>query len=186
MDYYPGVKQVGWPMEYLKDVLAPYADIPKKSKIIFPHRIAPEKQLEIFKDLAKEMPEYEWFIAQEHNLTKDEYHRHLAESKLTFSANLQETLGISMYEDALVGTCPVIPSRLSYTEMWDQDIFYPSEWTKDFNEFLRHKDQLIGHIKFMMGDNVDTVAWAKKDAVKVGEKFFNGTKLYNAIKETQK
>lgn len=180
------VKIVGWPMEYLADVLAPYANVPKKNKIIFPHRIAPEKQLPIFKILAQELPEYEWFIAQEHNLTKDEYHQHLAESKLAFSANLQETLGISMYEAALVGTCPVIPNRLSYTEMWDQDIFYPSEWTSDFNEFLRHGDQLIGHIKFMMSDNVDTVAWAKRDAVKVGEHFFNGTKLYNAIKETQK
>lgn len=180
------VKIVGWPMEYLKDILAPYANVEKKNKIIFPHRIAPEKQLEIFKDLATAMPEYEWFVAQEHNLTKDEYHKHLAESKIAFSANLQETLGISMYEAAVVGTAPIVPSRLSYNEMWSQDLFYPSEWTANWESYLKHKEQLIGYIKFMMNNNVDISTWARKDAATVGDKFFNGNKLYAAIKETQK
>lgn len=176
---------VGWPMEYLKDILTPFASTPKKDKIIFPHRIAPEKQIEIFKDLANELPEYEWFIAQEHTLTKDEYHQHLAESKIAFSANLQETLGISMYEAAVVGTMPAVPSRLSYTEMWSKDIFYPREWTDSFIDYLKYKEQLIGYIKYMMS-NADISNWARKDAVYVGDKFFNGQKLYNTILEVQK
>ena len=121
------VKIVGWPMEYLEGILKPYADVPKKNKIIFPHRLAPEKQLEIFKDLAASMPEYEWFVAQEHKLTKDQYHTHLAESKIVFSANLQETLGISVYEGALVGAYPLVPDRLSYSEMWPDKARYDSE-----------------------------------------------------------
>ena len=115
------VQKVGWPMEYLKDIMAPYANVPKKQKIIFPHRVAPEKQVEIFRDLAKELPQYEWFVAQDQPLTKDEYHTHMAESKLMFSASLQETLGIGAYEAALVGTLPVLPDRLSYEEMWKMD-----------------------------------------------------------------
>jgi hypothetical protein len=52
-------------------------------------------------------------------LTKEEYHTLLGESKMVFSANLQETLGISCYEGAVVGAIPLVPDRLSYTEMYD-------------------------------------------------------------------
>ena len=182
---YPGVKIVGWPMEYLKDIMEPYKNIPKKNKIIFPHRLAPEKQVEIFKDLAASMPEYEWFIAQEHELTKDEYHKHMAESKVMFSANLQETLGISAYEAALVGCLPVLPSRLSYTEMWNFDGFYPSEWTENWDLYQKHKNEMISFIRFMMQDiNADISKWATNAAEKTGEKFFNGNELYSAIKKS--
>jgi len=179
------VRVVGWPMEYLVDVLAPYTDTKKKQKIIFPHRIAPEKQLDIFKDLAESLPEYEWFVAQEHALTKHEYHTYLAESKIAFSANLQETLGISMYEAAVVGTVPMVPDRLSYREMWTDIGTYTSEWTTDWDSYQTHKELLIGHIKFLMGDTTDIVTKTKSSAVSVGLKFFNGEKLYQIITDQQ-
>jgi hypothetical protein len=174
------VKIVGWPMEYLKEILAPYAGTPKKQKIIFPHRLAPEKQVEIFKDLAAEMPEYEWFIAQEHNLTKHEYHTHLAESKIVFSANLQETLGISMYEGALVKAYPLVPGRLSYNEMWCLGNVYPSEWTESWSSYQKNKPELVSMIRRMMGTNgylEDTVEGKSAMA----EQFFDGTRLYQTI-----
>jgi hypothetical protein len=180
----PKIKIVGWPMEYLKDILAPYAGTPKKNKIIFPHRLAPEKQLEIFKDLAASMPEYEWFVAQEHKLSKHEYHQHLAESKLCFSANLQETLGISMYEGALVGTLPVVPSRLSYDEMWSEDVRYPEEWTESWEMYQANKDRLMDFIRQAMNhsdERLDTEA--RKAAIYAGE-FFSGKALYDAIIDT--
>ena len=101
-EYYPGTLIVGWPMEYMYELLAPYMNTDKKDKIIFPHRLAPEKQVEIFKDLANSMPEYKFFVAQESVLSKNDYYRHLSESKIVFSANLQETLGISVYEGAMM------------------------------------------------------------------------------------
>lgn len=186
MNEYPGVKIVGWPMEYLSDVLEPYKSIPKKNKIIFPHRLAPEKQLEIFKDLAEALPEYEWFVAQEHTLSKHEYHHHLAESKLVFSANLQETLGISMYEGALVGTLPLMPDRLSYTEMWEgSGIKYPSKWTKNWDSYLKNKSQLIDKIRGIMGTNLSIADNAKSHAVYTGNKFFNGKALYKVILDSK-
>ena len=176
------VKVVGWPMEYLADILKPYADVPKKDKIIFPHRLAPEKQLEIFKDLAASMPEYEFFVAQEHNLSKHEYHTHLAESKIVFSTNLQETLGISVYEGALVGAYPLMPNRLSYSEMWPEKALYPSEWSQSFNSYLEHKAELIDIIHRIMKNNTaDIPAVAKSTAADVGKKFFSGNDLYKAI-----
>ena len=38
----------------------------KRDLIVFPHRIAPEKQPEIFRDLADSMKQYEFIICQEH------------------------------------------------------------------------------------------------------------------------
>lgn len=176
------VKIVGWPMEYLEGILKPYADVPKKNKIIFPHRLAPEKQLEIFKDLAASMPEYEWFVAQEHKLTKDQYHTHLAESKIVFSANLQETLGISVYEGALVGAFPLMPDRLSYSEMWPSKALYPSDWSKSYDSYLEHKAELIDVIHRIMKNNSPEIpVVAKKTASEVGQKFFNGNALYRSI-----
>lgn len=172
---------VGWPMEYLKDIMAPYLGTPKKNKIIFPHRVAPEKQVEIFRDLAQELPQYEWFVAQDQPLTKHEYHTHIAESKLMFSASLQETLGIGAYEAALVGTLPVLPNRLSYTEMWTHDGFYPSEWTENWDSYIMHKDKLIHFIKFLIDTNSDITTWATSAAASTGSKFFDGKALYTAI-----
>jgi hypothetical protein len=178
----PTIKLVGWPMEYMPKVLEQYKHTAKKDKIIFPHRLAPEKQLEIFKDLAAAMPQYEWFVAQEQTLTKDEYHQHLAESKLVFSANLQETLGISMYEGALVGTLPLMPDRLSYTEMWQgSGVKYPSEWTKDWDSYQKNKNDLMDKIKGLMETNQPTDLNAKLHAKWTGEKFFTGAALYKAI-----
>jgi hypothetical protein len=178
---HPIIHIVGWPMEYLADILAPYANTAKKNKIIFPHRLAPEKQLEIFKDLAASMPEYEWFVAQEHHLSKHEYHTHLAESRIVFSANLQETLGISMYEGAMVGTYPLVPNRLSYSEMWCDGNLYPSNWTANWQSYLKNKIQLIDVIRQTMNNSHDQLAYAAKQSAGSTEKFFSGNALYKAI-----
>ena len=178
------IKIVGWPMEYLKNTMALYANVEKKPKIIFPHRLAPEKQLEIFKDLAKEMPEYEWFVAQEHKLTKDEYHTHMAESKIMFSANLQETLGITSYEAALVGTLPMMPNRLSYSEMWST--IYPSVWTEGWDNYQKHKAELIQTIRSIMNSNKRVDKHAQEMGAEVGDKFFCGEALYAVIKGSNK
>ena len=154
--------------------------IPKKNKIIFPHRLAPEKQVEIFKDLAASMPEYEWFIAQEHNLTKHDYHKHLAESKIMFSANLQETLGISAYEAALVGTFPMLPDRLSYSEMWDADKLYPNHWTDSWENYQASKEFLMLFIDECM--DYDLTSKIEEMVYDTGNEFFNGEKLYSTIK----
>jgi len=130
-------------MEYLYKMFKPQ---PKEDIILFPHRIAPEKQVDIFKDLEKELPEYKFIVCQEHNFSKAEYHSLLERSKIVFSANLQETLGISCYEGALAGAIPMVPDRLSYTEMYSDDFKYPSEWTESWESYMKNKDRLISTI----------------------------------------
>jgi hypothetical protein len=136
----------GQPHDVMIEHLLAYTNIPKENIILFPHRIAPEKQLPIFKDLAESLPQYKWIVCQEKKLEKEEYHKLLGEAKVIFSANLQETLGISAMEGVLVDAIPVLPNRLSYTEMYDPVFLYPSDWTTDFNSYLEHKTKLIEFI----------------------------------------
>lgn len=148
----PKFVRTGYPNEYLIDTLKPFRKPMKERKdiILFPHRIAPEKQVDIFKDLAETMPEYEWIVCQEKNLSKDEYHTLLGESKMVFSAALQETLGIAQTEAIFARSMSLSPERLSYKEMYDPEWLYPSDWTLSFEAYMRHKDKLVKRIKEMM------------------------------------
>ena len=175
------IHQVGWPMEYMEPLLREY-ELPtnKMDLVLFPHRVAPEKQVEIFKDLAKEMPDVEFVVAQEHNLTKDEYHMLLSRSKIVFSANTQETLGISCFEGALVGAYPMVPDRLSYTEMYGHSFKYPSSWTESWDSYLANKDKLIKHINLIL--HADYEQEIDKLAESLSTDFFSGKALYEVIR----
>ena len=142
------IVRTGWPMKYLKDGFYERDDQQeeKEDLIVFPHRIAPEKQPEIFRDLAKALPKYKWVVCQDEQLTKEEYHAILRKAKMVFSANLQETLGISPYEGALVGAIPFVPDRLSYSEMYDWEFKYPEEWTRDWGSYQQNKQKVIDAI----------------------------------------
>jgi len=68
------IVRTGWPMEYMDTTLTAYKNMPKRDLILFPHRIAPEKQVEIFRDLKHWLPQYEFVVCQDQQLTKNEYH----------------------------------------------------------------------------------------------------------------
>ena len=185
LESFPNVDQskihrVGWPMEYMEPLLREY-DIPanKMDIVLFPHRVAPEKQVDIFKDLGKEFTDVEFVVAQEQNLTKDEYHTMLSRSKIVFSANQQETLGISCFEGAVVGATPMVPDRLSYIEMYDEVFKYPSEWTENFESYLQHKDKLVAHIQSVL--DADLLDDTYRLATDLGNDFFSGKALYEVI-----
>jgi len=176
------IVRTGWPMEYLQENLSKFAGQPKENLILFPHRIAPEKQVEIFRDLAKEMPEYEFVVCQDTELSKDEYHSLLGRAKLVFSANLQETLGISWYEGACVGAIPMVPDRLSYSEMGSDVFKYPSRWTEDFAAYCENKQEIKARIKvYMENYNMYLPALAKQTQ-SLAKEFFSGDTMYDIIK----
>ena len=175
------VSIVGWPMEYLRDTMLPYKNMEKRDTIVFPHRLAPEKQLDIFNDLKKELTEYEFIVCQEKQLTKNEYHNILGEAKIVFSANLQETLGISAFEGMLVGAIPMVPDRLSYTEMYDEEFRYPSEWTESWDSYQKHKGKVIERIRKYMQNHKNYSNYLNSNAAELHNKFFSGSKLYDKI-----
>jgi glycosyltransferase involved in cell wall biosynthesis len=175
------VRRVGWPMEYLEGSMSAYKGMDKKDIILFPHRIAPEKQPDIFYDLKDALPQYEFVVCQEKELSKNEYHNLLGEAKMVFSANLQETLGISWYEGCLVDTMPLVPDRLSYTEMAIDEFKYPSEWTQDFKSYQKNKKQLVQKIDFMMTNYKKIIPQIWKQKQQLQEKYFSGKQLYGDI-----
>jgi hypothetical protein len=176
--------RVGWPMEYLKDSLTQYKGMEKRDLILFPHRVAPEKQVEIFRDLAQLLPQYDFVVCQDQELTKNEYHNLLGEAKMVFSANLQETLGISWYEGALVDAIPMMPDRLSYSEMALPEFLYPSEWTENYDAYLYHRDKVVAQIVNYMDNYTDLQVSLEKQRIKLNKEFFSGAALYDTIKQS--
>jgi len=176
------IVRTGWPMEYMEDVLVQYKNMPKRDLILFPHRIAPEKQVEIFRDLKEHLPQYEFVVCQDQQLTKNEYHNLLGEAKLVFSANLQETLGISCYEGAVVDAIPMVPNRLSYTEMYFDTFKYPSEWTESFSAYAAHRPELcktiIEHMEFYR----TRIPMLRKQKEQLSEQFFSAKHLLGNIR----
>jgi glycosyltransferase involved in cell wall biosynthesis len=176
------VVRTGWPMEYMPDTLSMYKGMPKRDLILFPHRIAPEKQVEIFRDLKEQLPQYEFVICQERQLTKNEYHNLLGESKLVFSANLQETLGISWYEGAIVDAIPMVPDRLSYSEMALDEFKYPSVWTESFNAYNTHREKVVHQIVQYMENYEKYLPRLNKQVDVLTENFFSCDNLLEMLK----
>jgi hypothetical protein len=176
------IVRTGWPMEYMDRALTVYKNMDKRDLILFPHRIAPEKQVEIFRDLKEHMPQYEFVVCQDQQLTKNEYHNLLGEAKLVFSANLQETLGISWYEGALVDAIPMVPDRLSYSEMAIDEFKYPSVWTESFDAYKQHRTEIIAKIDNYMKNYNSFLPALKTQTHKLTANFFSATNLLENIK----
>jgi len=176
------IVRTGWPMEYMEDTLVMYKNMKKRDLILFPHRIAPEKQVDIFRDLKDHLPQYEFVICQEQQLSKNEYHNLLGEAKMVFSANLQETLGISWYEGAIVDAIPMIPDRLSYSEM-ALDIFkYPSKWTESYDAYTVYRPDICRSIIEHMDNYRTRLPSLNKQVDILKENFFSCNRLLEMLK----
>jgi hypothetical protein len=171
------IVRTGWPMEYMENVLAPYTNLPKRNLVLFPHRIAPEKQVEIFRDIAKHLPQYEFIVCQDQSLAKEQYHTLLGQSKIVFSCSLQETLGIGCYEGALVNAIPMVPNRLSYKEMYYEGFKYPSEWTESWEKYETHRQDVCHQITTMMENYDKHVSYVHKQAQDLTNYFFSCDRL---------
>jgi len=176
------IVRTGWPMEYMQDTLENYWTTPKRDLILFPHRIAPEKQVDIFRDLATHLPQYEFVVCQDTQLDKHEYHKLLGRAKMVFSANLQETLGISWYEGAIVGAIPMVPDRLSYSEMAFDTFKYPSDWTENFEAYDSARPAICNKIMQYMNHYEQFLPQLKKQTEALHEQFFSARKLLDNIK----
>jgi hypothetical protein len=177
------IVRTGWPMEYFKDILAPYKGMKKRDMILFPHRIAPEKQVEIFRDLATHLPQYEFVVCQDKQLTKHEYHTLLGQAKMVFSANLQETLGISWYEGAVVDAIPMVPDRLSYREMAFDAFMYPSGWTESWNHYVANRKEICYKIIQYMENYDKFLPQLQKQTHSLAENYFSARGLYEQLKQ---
>jgi hypothetical protein len=176
------IVRTGWPMEYMDSTLNLYKGMKKRDLILFPHRIAPEKQVEIFRDLKAQMPQYEFVVCQDQELTKNEYHNLLGEAKIVFSCSLQETLGIGCYEGAIVDAIPMVPDRLSYSEMYYEGFTYPTEWTRDWDSYMQHRQELCHHIIVTMTYYEKRLPTLRKQTQDLTDNFFSAGAMLEQFK----
>jgi len=177
--------RTGWPMEYLGPTLdRDTIGVEKQNLILFPHRNAPEKQLEIFKDLEAQLPEYDFINCAEFDLKKPDYHLLLGQAKMVFSANLQETLGISCYEIMRTGGVPFVPNRLSYMEMYDDVFKYPSIWTESWENYQNNQENLKNRIRYLMENqnNNDIRGALNTNKEKLEKHYFSAENLYQELR----
>lgn len=103
-------------------------NIERNSKlVVFPHRHAPEKQYELFDKLsANTHLGLTYYATHGPNFkTKEQYYNTLNAATYSISMALQETWGIAMIESVLSGCIPVVPDRLSYSELYPSLFKYP-------------------------------------------------------------
>lgn len=94
--------------------------------VVFPHRLAPEKNVEGWRRIralyAATFPndEVEWVetapVAARDG--KGAYYRLLGRARVVVSTALQETYGIAMTEAVAAGAAVLVPNRLSYQELY--------------------------------------------------------------------
>ena len=156
--------------------------MPKRDLILFPHRIAPEKQVEIFRDLKTHLPQYEFVVCQDQQLTKNEYHTLLGEAKIVFSCSLQETLGIGCYEGAVVDAIPMVPDRLSYTEMYFDIFKYDSKWTESWEAYNVYRLDLCRAIMTHMDYYNTRLPQLKQQTASLTTNFFSAGDMLRNIK----
>lgn len=180
----------GFPMEYYDNISTPYWEMespPQKENIVvFPHRLSGEKNYELFKQIAKVLPEYEFVASLEVCKTKQEYHDLMLRSKVAVSFATQETGGISMGIEALRAGCSVVvPNRLSYAEIfqgWRH--MYPGDVASREMKYTDWTDVyevsfLAREIKLAM-DYWD-LRLIKQQHDYNYQEFFNGRRLYRRL-----
>lgn len=115
--------RTGWPMTYTSEIIKRNPLAAKENIIVYPHRIAPEKRIDLFNGFSysSELSDYAFVIPMDLHLNKQEYHDLLYRAKYVVSFAEQETLGISMYEGVCAGCIPIVPDKLSYSEMYFED-----------------------------------------------------------------
>lgn len=172
------IVKTGWPMEYMKPTLEKYNHNEKENLIVFPHRIASEKQVEMFRDLAKRLPEYQFVVCQDQQLSKAEYHEVLSKAKIVFSASNQETLGLSQCcEGPVSGAVPLSPNRLSYKEIFKSypELLYPSEWTSSWDMYFQYREELVGKIVKIMKNYDEYMRSVNEYLTHEYQEFFHST-----------
>jgi len=118
MDTLPPIKVTGLPFE--ADEVDRTTD--KENIVVFPHRLDPEKQPEMF-DKLKPVDGWEFLKTKDVTKSKEEYYQLLGKSKIAVSFAKQETFGYAMLEALANGCYPVVINGLSYASMPIYDDF---------------------------------------------------------------
>lgn len=171
------IHKMGFPFEYIGQLAQAHIDTSIKEDIVcFPHRLSEEKNYNLFKQLEGMLPQYKFIACQEHALTKAEYYNILLRSKLLFSANKQETLGIGTYEGLALKAIPMVPNHLSYSEMYNGLFKYDPM-------LMDHPQALADLVDHYMRNYDKMLPTIERDFNRISATFFNSTAMMTTLKE---
>ena len=121
------IKKTGFPI-YPGDFPGYFNAKAKEKIIVFPHRLDDEKNPQLFEAMRKAVRRRSWKFVRSKDVckTKADYYALLAKAQIALSFADQETWGIAMQEATFMGCIPIVPDRLSYSEMYDRLFVYNS------------------------------------------------------------
>jgi len=132
----------------------------KRDLVVFAGRQDAEKQPWLFDELAERCKDTgaEFLKTMSFKFDKPTYLRLLAESKVIFSAALQENFGYAVLEAATLGATPVVPDRLAYTEMYPAECRYRDmdEAEARVRRFLKEPLD-VSHVATRFNGSVDRI-----------------------------
>jgi hypothetical protein len=80
-----------------------------------------------------------------------------------------------------VNAIPLVPDRLSYSEMYADMFKYPSEWSESFESYIQHKDELVAKITEFMTNYDAYTKLVPQQAQSLDKNFFSATHLLKNI-----
>ncbi len=125
------IKVTGFPFKPPK-----FQKVKKKNQIVFPHRFDPEKNYELYLELADDinLPKgWEFVTTFDKAKTKEEYYKILWDSKIAISLADQETWGIAMLEALCCDCIVLVPNKLSYKELYKPVFRYTNIFDFQYN-----------------------------------------------------
>lgn len=144
-------------------------DITKENLIVFPHRLTPDKAPQEFDALISQviprLPGWAALKTQEHTLSKLEYYRVLARSKIAVSTAYHEFWGIAQQEAMFLGCVPVVPDRLSYRELYPISFKYGNlkeaadriVWAAKNHDGIVHSSAFKDTVAALQSDNAAAI-----------------------------
>lgn len=128
---------------YPEEFVDPKAE--KLNIVVFPHRLDSEKNPDRFDNMKKALvedqcPDWAFVKTKEVCMTKNHYYALLNSAKIAVSFADQETWGIAQQEALFCGCLPVVPNKLSYSEMYQSIFRYDTfeQALQMVESFMRH------------------------------------------------
>lgn len=117
----------------------------KEDIIVFPHRVVPEKNPQLFERLSliPELSKFKFIKTLDVCKNRDEYFKLLAKAKYMISFADQETFGYSTVESMALGCKVIVPDHLSYQETVPEEDRYNinDNWVEQVkNKILDYED----------------------------------------------
>lgn len=157
--------KAGPPMEHVREYAKQYKGTKKRDMIMFADKGTVDRNMIIFRELQRALPQYEWVCLEDKMPNETQYHGLLASAKYVLILDLIDSSSTTAFEAMMHGAIPLAPDRLNFQEIVPEQWRYPSEWTLSYLNYTENYTTIIEYIKDRM-ENYDTYKvgieeWAK-------------------------